>query len=105
VSKGVALTAAVILALGLAFGLALHAITTNRDDIDQVCATTQAQLDRNAATVRRGLGGLVLIRDHPVVARRKNVPGTSYYLARPEELDAAIDRSKEELKTYDIQAC
>lgn len=90
----------IILTLAVAY-----AISINRDDINQVCATVQSQLDRNAATVERGLNGLKLIRDNPSEARLRNVPGFDYYIRRPHELKAAIDRAEDELMTYKTNAC
>lgn len=82
-----------------------YAISINRDDIDKVCSTVQQQLDRNAATVSRGLNGLRMIRDDPAAAKAANVPGADYYLARPAELEAAIRRARAELATYQVNAC
>jgi hypothetical protein len=88
--------------LSLAVG---YAIFLNRTDIDQVCATVQQQLDRNEATVMRGLTGLKLIRDKPLVAQARNIPGTAYYVGHPIELAAAFRRSSDELATYQVNAC
>lgn len=95
-----ALIGYLILSVAVAF-----AIGSNRKDIDKVCETVQRQLDRNAATVERGLTGLRMIRDDPGAARVANVPGTDYYLERPNELAAAVNRSESELKTYRVNAC
>jgi hypothetical protein len=82
-----------------------YAIYLNRTDIDKVCTTVQQQLDRNEATLQRSLDEQKLIQLDPEVARRNDVPGADYYASRPAELAAAIKRTAEELKTYQVNAC
>ncbi len=93
------------LAIVLSVAVAFFAISRNGDDINQVCSTVQRQVDRNAATVERGLRGLEMIRDHPLSARAQSIPGSAYYVGHPIELAAAIQRSKRELATYQVKAC
>lgn len=89
-----------ILAAALTF-----AIASNQNDIDKVCTTVQRQLDRNAATLERSLAGQELIRSKPREALRRKVPGATYYIEHPDELRASIDRTKDELATYQVNAC
>lgn len=92
-------------ATALSMVAALLAIAMNNNDIDRVCSTVQRQLDRNAATVERGLDGLLLIQDDPLAAKARNVPASAYYAEHPQELAAAITRSRDELRIYHVNAC
>lgn len=89
------------LAVLLALVVALFSIYRNRGDINQVCAVTQRQMDRNEATLTRALEGLRDIED----GEPTNAPGEDYYRQHPDELDAAINRTITELRTYQGEAC
>ena len=93
------------LATFIAVAASLVAITRNTSDIDQVCATVQRQLDRNAASVRRNANQLEAIAADPITAREQNIPGAYYYSTHPEELRAAIGDAYAELSAYQVDAC
>lgn len=93
------------LATTLALLCSLAAIVWNGNDIEQVCATVQRQLDRNAATLERSLAGLALIQYDPQKAVAQNIPGADYYASQPDELARAIERAKAELAIYHVNAC
>ena len=81
--------------------VAFTGIARNGASIDDVCATVQAQQDRNRATVQRSLDGLVAIQS----GRGKNIPGYGYYRERPQELRAAITRTQREIHIYEGNVC
>jgi hypothetical protein len=92
-------------ATAIALVCSLLAIQLNSNEVERVCQTVQAQLDRNEATLRHSLQNLILIRDRPEEARAQNVQGATYYSGNPVELISAINHFKAELATYSGDAC